>query len=318
MRRVGALGVVVIGAVLIVWIGLASRRPGPDVAIVPYSPAPMSTIAPGMQSRTVNSVATLLDALADDELDEIVVANGTYRVSPASEQRADSLWIGSRYASRTRPIVVRAETRGGVIFDGGGAAYFGGISFEEGVHDQTWDGFVFSGGRPTDTGVVVFGGYRGQAAPYNITMRSITLTATLTGIPPRDQGIYISNTETDGPHDLLFEDITVDGVGGLTSAFAIGHDWGAAAHDVTIRRLTVDNAEQAYILWSTPALRNITLDGARITNARKFAIRYEADGDPFVGIVIKDVISSGSADGGFFSTGGQSPPGLTIINSSLN
>ena len=149
-------------------------------------------------------------------------------------------------------------------------------------------------------------------------MRSITLGPTLTGVPPRDQGFYISSTETDGPHDLLFEDIAVEGAGCLTSAFAFGHDWGAAAHDVTIRRLTVARRQQAYILWSTPPLRNITSDGAHIANSLKFAVRYEADRDPFEGIVIKDVISVGSGEGGFFSTGGQSPPGLTVTNSTLN
>ena len=161
-------------------------------------------------------------------------------------------------------------------------------------------------------------GIAARPSPYNITMRSITLRPTLTGVPPRDQGFYISNTETDGPHDLLFEDIAVEEAGGLTSAFAFGHDWGAAAHEVTIRRLTVARRQQAYILWSTPPLRNITLDGAHIANSLKFAVRYEADGDPFEGIVIKDVISVGSGEGGFFSTGGQSPPGLTVINSTLN
>ena len=62
-------------------------------------------------------------------------------MSPASSQASNSLWIGSRYASRTRAVIVRAETRGGVTFDGGGTTYFGGISFEDGAHDQTWDGF---------------------------------------------------------------------------------------------------------------------------------------------------------------------------------
>jgi hypothetical protein len=267
---------------------------------------------------TVRSIAELLSNLADDRLDEIVVADGRYHVSPAGEEAKDSLWIGERYAKRTRPIVVRAATRGGVTFDGGGSTYYGGISFQDGAHDQTWDGFIFAGGRATDTGVVVFGGYRTGGTPaHHITMRSITIDATCTGVPPRDQGFYISNAAEDGPHDLLFEDITVDGAGGLASAFAFGHDWGVAAHDVTVRRLTVTGTEQAIILWSTPPLRDIAFEGATIRDASKFAIRYESDGAPFSGIRFEGINSSGSGQGGFYSSDGASPPGVGFMNDRL-
>ncbi len=79
-----------------------------------------TSTGPPRTSKRVTSVAGLLTALADNSLDEIVVANGTYRVSPASSQASNSLWIGSRFAGRTRAVTVRAETRGGVTFDGGG------------------------------------------------------------------------------------------------------------------------------------------------------------------------------------------------------
>ena len=290
---------------------------GGTLASLP-TPPPTPTIPAGLTSRTVDSVAGLLTALADDDLDEIVVADGTYHVSPAGEQKADSLWIGARYATRTRPIVVRAETRNGVTFDGGGATYFGGISFQDGAHDQTWDGFVFAGGRATDTGIIVFGGYREGGPPaHHITLRAITLDATCLGVPPRDQGIYVSNAAGDGPHDLLFEDIRVDGAGGLASAFAFGHDWGVAAHDVTVRRLAVTGTEQAIILWSTPPLRNITFDGATIRDARKFAIRYEFDGEAFAGIHFQGISSAGSGEGGFFSSKGPQPPGVSFSNNQL-
>jgi hypothetical protein len=317
MRRGLVIGLVVAAGALLValWLGGAPRA----VPIVQFTPPPTATLPPGAKSLTVRSIPALLDALADNGLDEIIVADGTYPVSPAGEQQPDSLWIGARYASRTRPVVVRAKTRGGVTFDGGGATYFGGISFQDGAHDQTWDGFVFSGGRATDTGVVMFGGYKGLAAPHHITMRSIHLASTCTGVPPRDQGFYISNTDTDGPHDLLFEDITVDGAGGLTSAFAFGHDWGAAAHDVTVRRLTVTGTQQAFIMWSTPPLRSIVLDGAMIDRATKFAIRYETEGTaPAEGILIENVTSVRSGEQGFFSSDGPNPAGLTFRDNNLN
>ena len=61
-----------------------------------------------------------MTALADNTVDDIVVANGTYRISPPPSEASNSLWIGSRFASRTRAVTVRAETKGGVTFDGGG------------------------------------------------------------------------------------------------------------------------------------------------------------------------------------------------------
>ena len=104
----------------------------------------ITPVTPALASVTVSSVASLLSELADDSLDEIVVANGTYHVSAAASQRADSLWIGAKFASRTRPILIRPATPGGVAFDGDAGSYFGGISFEEGAHHQTWDGFNFT------------------------------------------------------------------------------------------------------------------------------------------------------------------------------
>ena len=70
----------------------------------------------------MTSIPALLTSLDDNAVTDIVVANGTYRVSPSSSQRSNSLWIGARFADRTNPVTVRAETRGGVTFDGGGAA----------------------------------------------------------------------------------------------------------------------------------------------------------------------------------------------------
>ena len=176
-----------IGAALATWLG-------------------MQPIAPGTSIR-VTSIPSLLAALDDNAVTEIVVANGTYRVSPASSQRTDSLWIGARFADRTRSVTVRAETRGGVTFDGGGTTSFGGMSFEDGAHDQTWDGFNFANGRPTSTGVIMFGGDAGRPPAHHITLRNITLKASLTGRNPQhDHGIYVVGGETGREQHLWFED----------------------------------------------------------------------------------------------------------------
>ena len=105
----------------------------------------------GGSGRTVHvrSIAALKKALANNRVSEIIVKNGRYRVSSAGLNRSNSLWIGKRFAGRTRHVTVRAQTRGGVTFDGGGTRYFGGLSFEQGAHHQTWKGFVFANGIPT-------------------------------------------------------------------------------------------------------------------------------------------------------------------------
>jgi hypothetical protein len=105
----------------------------------------------------------LKNALADNTVDQIVVANGTYHVSPSSRDASDSLWIGPRFASRTRPVTVRAATIGGVTFDGGGASGYRALAFEAGAHDQTWDGFNFANMGAYQSGIIEIAGWIAQA-----------------------------------------------------------------------------------------------------------------------------------------------------------
>ena len=143
--------------------------------------------APVVKTVRVTSIAALRKTLADNSVDVIVVANGTYHVSPSNQFRANSLWIGGPshpafdYAKRTRPITVRAETRGGVTFDGGGGSGFGGLSFEDGAHHQTWDGFRFANMAASSTGIIEVGGYSPRRTPHHITLRNITILGTCTG-----------------------------------------------------------------------------------------------------------------------------------------
>jgi hypothetical protein len=270
------------------------------------------------KSAAVSSIADLKTKLADNTLDEIVVANGTYHVSAAGNQAADSLWIGASYANRTRPITVKAQTPGGVTFDGGGTTYYGCLWFEDGAHNQTWDGFNCSGGEATMTGIIVFGGYAGKPAPHHITMRNIKILSTCTGnatsgsSPANDHGIYISQA-VGGPHDLLFEDITVDGSGGLASAFHFYHSDSANQNgsNITVNRLHVKGTQQAIMLWDS-TLKNITFNTADITNPFSFAARYETTGA--TNILLENITSTK----GFYSSQGTSPAGVTLLNNQFN
>ena len=312
----------------------SARTPGSSGILAPYGPGQYyESVVGRLRSTTtdwrrtwtsvqVASIPALLTALANNSVTEIVVADGTYRVSPAASKRADSLWIGAKFATRTNPVTVRAETRGGVTFDGGGATYFGCISFQDGAHDQTWDGFNCAGGQATETGVVTFGGYAGLAAPHDITMRHITIAVTCTGRAttangnPSDHAFYLAQA-VGGPHDLLFEDTTVDGRGGLATAFHFYHSTATErnAWNVMIRRLHVSGTQNAIMLWD-PTLRNIAFDTADITNALSTAVRYETVGA--TGIVLANITSTGSGSGrGFYSSQGAAPAGVTFINNSF-
>jgi hypothetical protein len=277
------------------------------------APAP---IADGSSVR-VSSVTALLSALANDGVTEIVVADGTYRVSPAGRQAADSLWIGSRFAGRNNPVTVRAETRGGVVLDGGGASGFGAISFEEGAHHQTWDGFVLANGTPGQTGVVLFGGYAGKAESHHITLRNMTFRASI--LSPQtsetDAAIYFS---TGAGHDHLVDGLTVDGGGGLASAIQFYHSEAGSpnASNVTIRNVKVTGTSQAIILWDG-TLHDIRVDNATVVGAIRYAVRYEAPGA--TNMVLANITSTGSGSGkGFHSSLGSSPSGVTFLNNSFH
>jgi len=255
------------------------------------------------------------------------VKNGTYLIAPSNRDSSTSLWIGPRYASRTRAVTVKAETRGGVVFTGGGATGYGGLAFEGGAHDQTWDGFTFSNMGAYNSGIIEIAGYTTRAAPYRITLNNITITSSCTGRATTangqvwDHAVYFSQAASPGAHDIVFNNFNVDGRGNLATAFHFFHgsdQGGYNAHNVTVNNLTVTGTQQAFLMWE-PSIYNITLNGATITNARAYGVRYETIGSTIPhGIVIKNVTTTGSGYKGFYSTMGANPPGVTFSGDSFH
>lgn len=300
-----------------------SPTPTPTVTPVPTQSVTITPI-PSLVTVQVNSIATLKTALANNANDVIVVANGTYSVAAAQSVAATSLWIDGTYA-RTRPVLVRAQTRGGVTFDrGGGSAQA--IRFISGAQNQTWDGFVFANTAVSSSGVVFFGGTLGEAAPHHITMQYCTVDGTNTRDPSSvsstDHAVYLSYS-LDGPHDITFDNLTViatNATTGLQSGMHADHGYPAdspnlSAHDIRITNFTFNGnatitTQSAIIMWQPP-LSNWTIDTATITNAGAFAVRYEPIAAS--GNVISRVTSTGSGSAGFFSSLGAfgSIAGLT-------
>ncbi len=299
-----------------------------SASVPTQSPTPTPT--PTTTSRkvvNVSSIAALKTNLADNTVDEIVVTNGTYTVSTANSQKANSLFIGSAYAGRTRPILVRAQTTGGVTFDGGGTTYFGGITFDEGVHHQTWDGFRFANGEATSTGVIDIGNRNidsAAAGAHHITLRNITLTNTLHGYAydptksnANDHGIYISEA-IGGVHDILFDGLTfvaapTNPLHSVLHLYNHGYDNGTTgSYNITFRNANITGSRQAIILWDRFS-SNILIEDTTITGATNFAVRYEK-GSP---VTLRRVTSTGSGVQGFYSSLGPNPPGVTFIDTNL-
>jgi hypothetical protein len=333
------------GTAAAAWIiALAVTLPPPavppdgSVATATASPraAAPATVAPSAQGTArptptpptevrVTSIPDLLAALEVDTVELIIVANGEYEVSPAHELAEDSLWIGARFAYRTNPVTVRAETSGGVTFLGRGSNQYGGLSFQDGAHHQTWEGFRFANMGADETGIVEVGGYEPRQSPHHITLRQITIDNSNYGgaycadCDPRDHAVYIAHALGDGPNHLLFEDFHIDGRGGLASAFHFYHSEPGApnASDVVVRRLRVEGTQQAIIMWDG-TLRDVTFEDVEITNVLAYAVRYETTSDTWpANVVLRDVTSRGSGYGGFKSAGGREAPGLTLERSSL-
>jgi hypothetical protein len=146
-----------------------------------------------------------------------------------------------------------------VTFDGsGGGDGYGGLSFEDGAHDQTWDGFTFANMRASKSGIRRDRGLHGPAGAASHHARNITIARSCTGAarsassPSFEHAFYIANARDPGPHDLLFEDITVDGRGGLASAFHFFHSANGApnASDLVVRGLRATGTQQGIILWT--------------------------------------------------------------------
>jgi hypothetical protein len=288
--------------------------PTPTPAATPApTPAPTPTPAPSGTSVRVTSIAALLTNLANNSITEIVVANGIYHVSPATSLRTDSLWIGSKFAGRTNHVTVRAETIGGVVLDGGGVGYaMSWLNFSEGSHDQTWQGFKFANGNAEQTGVIVFGGYAGRAPAHHITLKDMTVLASVSGTAGATaHAVYFSQAASGGTHDILFDRFTVDGSGGVDSALHF-YSSGTGTYNVTVRNMYVTGTGQAVIFWDG-SIRNIVIEDSTIANAERYAVRYEEGGT----VTLRRITSTGSGEKPFHSTIGATPAGVTFIETSL-
>jgi hypothetical protein len=146
---------------------------------------------------------------------------------------------------------------------------------------------------------------------------SVTGRSTSAAARSTDHAVYVSHA-LDGPHDLLLEDLTVDGRNGLATAIVFYHSEGGNlnAWNVTVRRLRVLGTQQGVVL-ADRTLRNITVDGATISGVLAAAVNFEAAGATGILLSNNTTIDSGSGVG-FYSSLGPSPAGVTFHNNSFD
>lgn len=283
---------------------------------------------------TVGSIVALKNALADNTIDNIIVTNGTYHVSPSNAVAADSLWIGSNasggfpFAERTRPVTVKAQTIGGVTFDGtaGGIGY-GGLSFEDGAHHQTWQGFNFANMVGDFTGIIEIAGYTDRAAVHDITLLDMTVldSCQRNGAGSNnDHGVYIAQSLLPGSYNIWIERLTMVSNNALNLVAGIhcfhGGPGNPNASQVTIKNSSITGFNQAILIWPLlpGQIYNWLLDTITITNAKVNAFSY-AD-HPAVSIVARNITSTGTVGPAWNPISYPNPTaaGWTVSGMSLN
>lgn len=276
----------------------AQPEPEPD----PEPPPP-----PTGKVAKVASVVNLLDALADNTVDEIVMANGRYAHDIASHKSATSLWIGADFAARTRPVLVRAETLGGVTFDGNQQRWWGGIIVADGAHDQTWRGFRWVNGEPTGTGAIVIGGYTNLKPTRNIVFEDCEI-AEPWGSDTEQHGhaVYISQAYG-GPHTgLVFDRFKATDTGThIGGGIHIYHDSYDGAglknyHNVQgliVRKSVFTGLRVGFYIWAHTA-KDILIEDCRVIGSREYGVRYERGEN----VTLRRVVTSGSKYAGIAPT----------------
>lgn len=260
----------------------------PVVVPPPVEPPPVVG-----KSVRVTSVAALLNALKDNTLDEIVIANGNYPNS--------YLYVGKDIAARTRPIVVRPDTPYGAVFGGNNV-----LRFAEGAHDQEWRTLAFDNCSVTDTGVVVFGATGLGNGPHHIKLAGLQMRQGIVGATAQNSHlVYFSS---DNPHDITIEDYTATVGATIRSALQWYHDEGGGnVSNLVVRRMAVQGTQNAILAYSG-TIHDVLIEDSTIRGATTSALNMARCG---ANVVLRRITST--ASGGTYFPNGQ-PAGLTMTD----
>lgn len=292
----------------VVWIPDPSNNEA-SVVIPPPAPPPPPYVG---TSRTVSSISDLLTTLADTNIGEIVLTNGTYSTSWMSIDGTATPGYARTSASR---VIVRAETDGGVTLNFGGSAiaqwFRGGAAYQE------WRGFKYGNVLPSDNGVIALG--EGNGVPiHHITFRNIEFLNTIVEQTVQNgQGIYFSWANGEGNHDILVDGFVSNAQ--LWAAIHVYHDdLGHLGHHNTVRNMTVGpNHASAIVVWSS-TLHDYLFEDCTINGADEYGVIH-AEGGVSNTITLRRITTTNSTLGGFYSYEGTYPnvPGITFESCSF-
>lgn len=236
----------------------------------------------------VTNIADLRKYLADNSVDKIIAEDGRYIANGGTG--AGSLWIGSQaaggtpFAERTRPIIIQARNKHKAIIEGG---Y---LSFEDGAHDQIWDGFRHSNMTVVSNGVITIGGYTPRKAPHHIICRNFWIDdtckayvgTTSNGVKhgpdgAQDHAIYPAHAIDDGPNNCVFEDFRID-CKNLNGAL---HSWhpepgeaGYQPRDMIFRRGLITFPRWGIVVGHNNPVTGYVFEDLRIEDARRVVIGW--------------------------------------------
>jgi hypothetical protein len=106
-----------------------------------------------------------------------------------------------------------------------------------------------------------------------------------------------------------------DSLGGIKAALHFYHSENGAvnAWNVTVRNMRVTGTRLfAIVVWDSTAA-NIVVEDSTITGAKGWAVRFEEPGQ----LTLRRVTSTGSVSGGFYSSLGAKPQGVTFDSVNL-
>lgn len=229
---------------------------------------------------SVTNITDLRKYLADNTVDRIICEDGRYISNGGTG--AGSLWIGSQtsggtpFMERTRPVIVQARNKHKAIIEGG---Y---LSFEDGAHHQTWDGFRHSNMSVSSNGVINFGGYFARRSPHHITIKNLWIDETCKAASgpnaSQDHAIYPAHALGDGPNNIIVEDFRIDCVN-LNGAL---HSWhpepgqdGSPPRDIIFRRGIITKPWWGIVGGHITPVTGYLFEDIRIEDARRSAIAWD-------------------------------------------
>jgi hypothetical protein len=262
-------------------------------------------------SVMVSSISALLNARKLLTVSEVILVNGTYSMT----------WLDlGLVRTQAAPVLIRAETDGGVTLDLGGSSSPH-LLFRNGLAYEEWRGFKFANSHPSDNGVIMFGEGNGTAV-HHLTLRNIEFLSSITTGPgpngnyTNGQGLYFSWSTT-GNHDILVDGFVSNAE--LWAPIHIYHDEQAGpGHDITIRNATINcsgsHGQMGIVAWSAE-ITGYLFEDIDIAGANEYGVRHNSGGT----MTFRRVTTTGSGVAGFYSNIGSYPSvsGITFDSCSF-